>query len=823
MGENLGLNIIFRARDLASAPINFIRNNYKQLAKTMMDAPPMVKKALLPLIIQLGALATGIAGVAAGLVLLKTGMAGLNLAFGLATSTAEFGKTLEAVRFVSKATSEEFDQLRGSAIQAGIATQFSPQEAAEGLQTLASRGLSARESMETLIPVLDLAAGSLGQLGVAGAAAAVGGTLQSYRLNVDQAAVVTDKLLSITQLTAFQAGEFEVGLARAAATAGRYGTSLDDTLITLGLLRNANVEASVASTDFREATRRVMSDEQALSKLRRIGVRSFDAETGAARSSLDIMMDVADVTRDMTEQRRHLITGQIFGVRGAEAFSAVLNAQTEIMENGVRRTLTFRENIARLRREQNNSAGVAQRMREQLALTFGGQMTLWTGTLQTLKTVFGETFGQVLVPLLSGVREAVNAVIAVWTSMPDPMRKLLATVFLVASAFTAFIGGGTMIVSVVVIMVALLGKLVLIIAAVAAAITTLTVIVFAPFIAVLGVVVGLALLIRKAWDDNLGGFADMITSWVDQAKLAWKSLITLITKGELTGELAAEFSRAENEGIANFVGSIVMNVERLKVLWEGVSTGFRKSWQSMGPIWAEFSAAIDQLFRQLIAAFGDGGPIGKVGKINSFGESGKSMGQKIAEGLAVVVVLLTKMTDGITFFVKAIRTIMPVIRPVIAQFTILATKVALVAAIITDAVNKISALANMVGGGGAIGHLAGMVFGGQSTAEQQANTTQRRGLAATVARGQRREEFLRYREERSMSTDERQRQGEAGRKFLTPEQISAIQTREERGLSGEVGRLETNVVIDRETLGSIIQSLSIDNGALTGEVIGDTP
>ena len=54
-----------------------------------------------------------------------------------------------------------FAQLHDAAIDAGIATQFSPTEATVGLKELAQAGFNAQESMKLLIPVLDLAGGSL--------------------------------------------------------------------------------------------------------------------------------------------------------------------------------------------------------------------------------------------------------------------------------------------------------------------------------------------------------------------------------------------------------------------------------------------------------------------------------------------------------------------------------------------------------------------------------------------------------------------------------------------------------------------------------------
>ena len=90
-------------------------------------------------------------------------------------------------------------------------------EAVAGLQSLATAGQTAEQATSTLIPVLDLAAGSLGQLGVAQAAEAVVGTLNAYGMAADDAASVTDRLLRVTQLTNFQTRDFESGLAKAAA------------------------------------------------------------------------------------------------------------------------------------------------------------------------------------------------------------------------------------------------------------------------------------------------------------------------------------------------------------------------------------------------------------------------------------------------------------------------------------------------------------------------------------------------------------------------------------------------------------------------------
>ncbi len=77
-------------------------------------------------------------------------------AFALANAAGRFEQSIAAVGAISGASVVELGQLRDAAIDAGIATQFSPTEAVLGLRELAQAGFNATESMGLLTPVLDL-------------------------------------------------------------------------------------------------------------------------------------------------------------------------------------------------------------------------------------------------------------------------------------------------------------------------------------------------------------------------------------------------------------------------------------------------------------------------------------------------------------------------------------------------------------------------------------------------------------------------------------------------------------------------------------------
>jgi len=148
--NNLGLGFVFSARDLASGTIANLERSFMSLAKRVGLGTESITSSFRAL------------GV--GLSIFTAGAVGIAGAFALANAAGDFESAVAAVAAVSGATAEELDQLRDAAIDAGVATQFSPTEATVGLQELSQAGFTAQESMRLLIPVLDLAAGSLGEL-----------------------------------------------------------------------------------------------------------------------------------------------------------------------------------------------------------------------------------------------------------------------------------------------------------------------------------------------------------------------------------------------------------------------------------------------------------------------------------------------------------------------------------------------------------------------------------------------------------------------------------------------------------------------------------
>lgn len=621
MLNQLGMGFVFTMRDLASAKMRLLERNFTSLDRTSQAGAARISASFRRIAMGLGALTAG--GMAVG------------GAFALAGRAGPFEQGLAAVGAVTRATTAELGMLREAAVNAGIATQFSPDEAVGGLQSLATAGQTAAQATATLIPVLDLAAGSLGQLGVAEAADAVVGTLNAYGLAAEQATGVTDRLLRITQLTNFQTRDFEAGLAKAAATGAVFSQSLDDVLIGMGLLRNRNIDASSSATAFREAVRRVGSDQRAQNALIGAGVAVFDAHTGRMRSILDIMSDFARISRDMTEAERNARVNMAFGARGLLAFNAAMNAAFTTTKDGAQVTLQGASAIGALRQQLALAEGTAGAFRARMLDTFEGQKTLLRGIGQTLLVVLGEPFARVLKPVVQVVASVLNALIRAFQAIPAPVKNAFAAFVVAAGAAVALVGALAVAkasLALVVVGFKLLGL------TLGSMLATML-----PALLLFGLlataVAGFVVAVRR----DLGGLGTFFQKSFARVRLFVRAMSQLFEQGGFSGAVRAELGRADSQGVKAFAIRVYQVAFRLQRFFAGIGAGFRAAIEGAQVVFFRLAEAL----RHLADAFGMAGAgVEAVAGLHS--DRFADAGARIGAVLGHIATLMTKLvTAGI--------------------------------------------------------------------------------------------------------------------------------------------------------------------------------
>lgn len=577
--NNLGLGFIFTARDLASGAIQNLERNFLSLDRRVGLGTERIQSSFQQLGVGLAVFSAG-AGVVAG-------------AFSLANAAGRFEQSIAAVGAISGATSAELQQLRDAAIDAGIATQYSPTEAVLGLRELAQAGFSASESMALLTPVLDLAGGSLGELSPQQSAGLAAQAMKAFGLSVDQASVSVDRMLQAVNVFALNASELPMALGVASRGAQALHQSLSETLITLGLVKNIIPGVERASTAAAVAMER-MADPEVQKKLRGIGVSVVDAH-GSFRGFLDVVGDMAPRLERMTEAQRSAFLLGAFGREALGGLSAVMTQVTNGIRTNTGETVRGAAAIGYLRQQFEAAGGTAARFREQMLNTFEGQKKLLAGSLETLAIVLGEPFAQVFKPIVTAVVDIVNGLLGVLRQLPAPVKRAFAGFVVAAGAVIATVGA--VIAAKAGIALLAIGLKVLGITAAGLATTLLPAIVA---VAALGLVIaGLVYAVRH----NLGGFGDFVQRVWARVTLAFQALVQLFEQGGFSGAVMTELGRAENAGLKRFLITAYQVAFRLGRVWEGLVAGFSTALEEGAPMFQALGAAFEELGQAVLELF----------------------------------------------------------------------------------------------------------------------------------------------------------------------------------------------------------------------------
>lgn len=408
--SSLGLGFVFSAKDLASAKIRGLGSTIQRFTSESESAALRYEKNMRR--VKSGAMMLG-----AGVV----GLAGINR---ISKSYESFEQSLVKAGTIMGATSKEMTMLKKAGIQAGIATQFSPDEAVSGLENLGAAGMNAAQSIETLNPVLGLA--SAGQLSVAESASVVVGVLNAFGETTDMAGKRVDQLVRVFQRSNFQARDFQIALSQASAQAKAADQSFESMLATLGLLRNTNLDASSAATAYREAVRRLSGDQQAQKKLAQLHVDALDKQTGKIKDLSQIILELQPRLEKLNAKERNLALTKMFGVRGMKTYNAVIMGYQKLLKEGKVQVGDYAGAHRMLVGELNKSNGAMEEARKKFLQTAAGQRILLQGSWQTFKVVAGETFTPVLLPALQGAVSVLNKLIGVIQAIPAPIKTMFA-------------------------------------------------------------------------------------------------------------------------------------------------------------------------------------------------------------------------------------------------------------------------------------------------------------------------------------------------------------------------------------------------------------
>ena len=409
LGGLMSLGIVVSAVDRMSRPLAGMRGSLKGLQSELNLMDRSLKQFGRALAVA-GAAALVFAGLSAG-----------------AEAAGKFETSITRLALVSQATGDQLGQLRSKALELGVLTEWSPDEAAAGMQALASSGYNVEQQLKAIGPVLNFATAGIGDL--ATAAKLTDSVLKAWSLGVDQAAMATDKLTRLTQIAAIEMNELATAVPVVAAAGSAANQSISETLAVLGAIRPAAQSTQDAAQIFNSFAESIKAPTLEIQKTvkKNFGLDLNSLYRDAQGNLLpvtDIMDNLARATAGMSATQRDSFLKMALGQVGAKAFGAAMKATYEVTRNGQKVMLTGTEAIRAMREQLDQSGGTTAKFAKAMQATWEGVKKMLAGTLQTFAIVLGQGPLQVISALMSGITSLLNPLLA-WMQRHEKLVKIV--------------------------------------------------------------------------------------------------------------------------------------------------------------------------------------------------------------------------------------------------------------------------------------------------------------------------------------------------------------------------------------------------------------
>lgn len=209
-------------------------------------------------------------------------------------------------------------------------SMFKPAEAANALRNLSQHGLSAKDSLTALTPVLQLA--TLGETDVATAAVTATAAMNAFGLSATGITRIGDVFAKAANVSVATVSGLGESMKQAGFASANYKISLEDTTATLAVLAKQNIVGSAAGTAFRRMVQDLYTPTkkgaEALAQLH------IEAKTGsgALKDYSDIVKQVYDATKNMSDSSKNAFLSDAFDERGRKAMSVTLNQYQDFLK-----------------------------------------------------------------------------------------------------------------------------------------------------------------------------------------------------------------------------------------------------------------------------------------------------------------------------------------------------------------------------------------------------------------------------------------------------------------------------------------------------------
>lgn len=377
----VGLGILFQAKDEAT-----------EVAHTLHEAlhgvHEQAEKTHEGVLAAFGG-ATKIIGGAA----LAIGAIGVGAGFEFAEHAERFSGALNKAGIAAHATAAEMEDLEKSVKSKALDSMSGNAiTAAQTLQQLALEGFNVEESLQALDGSLQLMDISMGALDSRGAAGLVNDTLGQFGMSADESSELADKLAFSMQHFGFRAEELSGVMSGLASGAHLTGSSLDDVLIGVGLIKQVFPSATKSAGAMNVAMMQLTDTHRQQLIASTLGINVVDQHTKKLRPLIDVMRDLSVKTARMSDAQLTHTLETIAGGRAAGGLSAIIDGLRKGVTDSSGKLLTGAAALDYYRDQLNKSGGAAADMSNALNNDLGGSINTLKNAVSNAGTLFGSMF-----------------------------------------------------------------------------------------------------------------------------------------------------------------------------------------------------------------------------------------------------------------------------------------------------------------------------------------------------------------------------------------------------------------------------------------------
>lgn len=226
-------------------------------------------------------------------------------------SAGDFEQSMNVMAQVSGATADQMATLQAQALNLGAVTSFSAGEAADAQLELAKAGLSVNDIIAATPGVLDMAAA--GGLGLAQSAEIAANALNSFNLPATEVGTVANMLAAAANASSVDVTDLADAMKMSGAVFASNKQPMDDMVAALAMLGNAGIKGSDAGTGLKTMLLSLAAPtKDAAGELSKMGLEVYNAD-GSMRGFSDILNDLSNSTKTMSDSQRNAALSTIFG------------------------------------------------------------------------------------------------------------------------------------------------------------------------------------------------------------------------------------------------------------------------------------------------------------------------------------------------------------------------------------------------------------------------------------------------------------------------------------------------------------------------------